>query len=127
MQVLEAALMKELSVPTCAREPPRDGGMMMPEDPRRGGRIESFRQRREDHGNMRGWGFQPIQGRISSPTPGAAASLTTEDLDLLDAAMFAIPDQRMDVRIGFPEVWALPVRTGEALSGDARRRLPAGF
>jgi len=57
MEATEAVLMKELSVPACAREPPRDGGLTGAEDPLRGGSIESFSQRRGEHGDLLGKGF----------------------------------------------------------------------
>jgi hypothetical protein len=42
-------------------------------------------------------------------------------------AMFAIAHQRVPMRVRVAEVRALPVRTGEALGGDALRSSPPAF
>jgi hypothetical protein len=39
LEVAEAALMEELSVPACASEPSGDGGLTITEDPLGGGRV----------------------------------------------------------------------------------------
>ena len=52
---------------------------------------------------------------MASSTECGGAGLTTERLDQLDMAVFAISDQRVDLSISDPVVWALLVRTGEAL------------
>ena len=44
--------MEELSVLACPGEPPRDGGLTEAEDSFGGGRIQSFGQRREHHGDL---------------------------------------------------------------------------
>ena len=43
----EEALVQRLSVPACASEPGRDGGLAVAEDPLRSRRIQPFGQRRE--------------------------------------------------------------------------------
>jgi len=49
---VEAVLMEELSVPACASEPGGDRGLSVAEDAFGGGRVQSFGQRRQDHGDL---------------------------------------------------------------------------
>jgi hypothetical protein len=95
--VAEAALMEELSVLACTREPPRDGGLTVTEDPLGSGWVQPFGQRGEHHGDMMRRGFQTIQGRIEPGSEGSTASLAAEGLNLLSRAMLAIANQRMSV------------------------------
>jgi hypothetical protein len=127
VQGAEAALMEDLSVPACPSEPPRDAGLSKAEDPRGGGSIQPFSQRREHHGDLVRGGFQAIQGRVASGTEGAVAGRTSEGLDALSRAMLAISDERMDLRISIAEVRALRVGTGEALGVDSLRCSSAAF
>jgi len=127
MEVTEAVLMKELSVSSCAREPPRDGGLTGAEDPLCGGRIESFSQRREDHGDLMGRGFQTVQGGVSSGREGSVTRLTAERLDPLGLAMLAIAHQRMLGSIGDAKVAARSVGTSETISGYAFGGSPPAF
>jgi hypothetical protein len=60
------------------------------------------------------WGFQAIQRGVASGTEGAVTRLAAKGLDLLGAAMLAVPDKCMDVSIGVAEVRALLLGTGEA-------------
>jgi hypothetical protein len=55
------------------------------------------------------------------------AGRTSKRLDPLGLAMLAIPNQRMDMSIGDPEVGALLVGTGEAVGIHALRCSPAAF
>ena len=52
---------------------------------------------------------------MASGSERGVAGLTAKGLDLLGTAMLAIPDKRVDVSIGDPEVRALLIGTGEAL------------
>ena len=45
VQVVEAVLMEDLSVPACASEPSRDGGLRIAQDPFCSGRVQPFSQR----------------------------------------------------------------------------------
>jgi len=53
--------------------------------------------------------------------------LTAEGLDLLGTTMLAISHQSMDGSVCDTTVWALLVRTGEALGVDPSGVLPVGF
>jgi hypothetical protein len=53
--------------------------------------------------------------------------LTAKGLDALGMAMLAIPNQRVDVSIGDPEVRALLIGTGEAFGGYPLGGSPAAF
>ena len=46
VQVVEAALMEDFSVPACTREPPRNRGLLKAENPHSRRRIQSFGQPR---------------------------------------------------------------------------------
>src|SRR6266699_1520368 len=119
--------MEELSVPACACEPRLDGGVTVAEDPFGSGRIQPSDPRRQEYGNLVGGGFQTIQWGMASGSEGGVASLTAKGLDALGLTMLAIPDQRMDVSIGDPEVGALRVGTGEARGVHALGGSPAAF
>ena len=105
----------------------RDGGLSKTEDPLSRGSIQPFCERGEHHGDLLGGGFQTIQGGVTTSTEGGAAGLTTERLDQLDMAMFAITDEGVDVRISVAEVPALRIRTSEPFGVDASGGLPGGF
>jgi hypothetical protein len=62
-----------------------------------------------------GRGFQTIQRGVASRTERGSAGLRAKGLDALGLAMLAISDQRVDLSIGDPGVWALLVGTGETL------------
>jgi len=119
LEVAEIVRVKGLSVLASTREPGGDGGRPGAEDPRGRRRIQPFRKRREDHGDLLGRGFQPVQRGVESSTEGGATRLTTERLDALETAMLAIPDERVNLRIGVCEVGALRVGTGVTLGIDA--------
>jgi len=127
LKVAEAALMEELSVAACARQPGADGGLSVAEDPFGGRRVEPFGQRREDHGNLLRRGFHSIQGSIASSTERAAAGRTSKGLDALGLAMRAIAHQSMDGSICDPEVRTLVVGTSEASSRYGLGGSPPAF
>jgi hypothetical protein len=108
VEITEAVLVQGLCMFPSASQPGDDGGLPVAEDPFGRRSVQSFGQRREDHGDLMRGSFQTVQGRV-------AASLAAKGLDLLGTAMLAIPDQRVDVRLGDPEVPALLIGTGEAL------------
>ncbi len=62
-----------------------------------------------------GRGFQTIQRGVASGTERGSAGRTSKGLYALGLAMLAISDQRVDLSIGDPGVWALLVGTGETL------------
>ena len=113
VQVAEAAIMEELSVPACASEPGGDGGLTIPEDPFGGGSVQSFGQRRQHHGDLLGRGFQTVQGGVAPGRERGRAGLTVKRLDPLGMPMLAISDEGMDLSIGDPVVGALLVGTSE--------------
>jgi hypothetical protein len=127
VQVAEAALMEELSVLACPREPPRDGRLTVTKDAFGRGWVEPFGQRREDHGDLVRRGFQTIQGRVVSSAECGVTGLATKGLDLLSSTMLAIPDESVHSSVSLAKVRALPVRTGEALGIDAFRGSPPAF
>jgi hypothetical protein len=120
-------LVQELRVLPSAGQPRGDGRLPVAEDPFRSRRIQPFGQRREHHCDLVRGGFQTIQGRVASSTERDATSRASKGLDALGTAMFAISDQRVDVSVCDPAVRALPVRTGETLSGYAFGGSPSAF
>jgi hypothetical protein len=60
-----------------------------------------------------------VQRCIASSAERGAARLTAERLDPLSMPMLAIPDERMPVCLGDPEVQTLLIGTGEPLGIDA--------
>ena len=127
VQGTEAALMEELSVPACAREPGGDAGLSVTEDPFSGGRVQTFGQRREDHGDLMGRGFQTVQRGMEPGCERRLTGLAAKGLDPLDTTMLAIADQSVDGSVCNPVVDALPVRTGETLGGYAFGGSPSAF
>ena len=127
MEMAEEALVQGVCVPACTREPPRNRGLSGAEDPLSGGRVQSFGQRREHHGDLMGWSFQAIQGGVASGTERRAARLAAKGLDPLRLTMLAIANQRVDVCIGVTEVRALRVGTGEAFGVYTFGGSPSAF
>jgi hypothetical protein len=123
MQVAEGVLMEELSVLACASEPPCDGRLPIAEDAFSRGRIQPFSQGGEHHGDLVRGSFRSV---VSSTERGAAL-LAAKGLDLLSLTMLAIPNQRVDPRIGEAEVHALLIGTGKILGIDAFGRSPTTF
>ena len=72
-------------------------------------------------------GFQTVQGSVAPGSESGTAGRTSKHLDSLGMAMLAIPDQRMNVSLGDPEVRAPLIRTGVAVGVHASGVLPAGF
>jgi hypothetical protein len=126
-EMTEGALMEDLSVPACASEPCGDGGLTVAEDPTGFGSIQPLGQRRQDHGDLMGRGFQTVQGGVTSSTERGAASRTSERLDLLGMAMLAISDEGVDLSIGDAEVRTLLVGTSEALGVHSLGCSPPAF
>src|SRR5258706_6653664 len=116
VEVAEDTFMQGLSVRARARQPGGDGRLSGAEDAFGRRWVQPFGQCSQHHGDVIGRGFQPVQGRIASSTEGGVTGLTPKGLNLLGTAMLAIPNQRVDVSLGDPEVQALRVGTGEALS-----------
>jgi len=71
--------------------------------------------------------FQTIQGGVAPGAEGGAARRASKGLDLLDMAMLAIANERVDLIIGNTEVGAEVVRTGEAFGVDPLGRSPPAF
>jgi hypothetical protein len=76
VQVAEAALMEELSVPARTGEPGRDRGLSVAKNPFSRPRIEPFGQCRQDHGDLLRGSFQTVQRRVAPRTERGAAGLT---------------------------------------------------
>ena len=111
----EEALVQRLSVLTCTSEPPRNSGLSVAEDPFSRGRIQSFSQRRQHHGDLARGSFQTVEGRVAPGSEGSTAGLTAKGLDPFGLAMVAISDERVNVSIGDAEVLTLLVGASEAL------------
>jgi len=127
MQVAEGVLMEELSVLACASEPPCDGRLPITEDAFSRGRVQPFSQGGEHHDDLVRGSFQTVQRSVASSTERGAALLAAKGLDLLSLTMLAIPNQRVDPRIGDAEVHALLIGTGKILGIDAFGRSPTTF
>jgi hypothetical protein len=115
LEMTEEALVQGLCVLACTSEPRRDGGLSKAKDPFGGGGIQSFGQRSEHYCDLMRRGFQAIQGCVASSTERGVAGLTAKGLDALGLAMFAIPNQGVDVSVCDPGVQALWVGTSEAV------------
>ncbi len=127
VQVAEAALMEDFSVPACTCEPPRHRGLLKAENPHSRRRIQSFGQRREYHCDLVRWGFQTIEWSVATSAERGAALLTAKRLDALGLAMLAIANQRVELIIGVAEVLALLIGTGEAGGAHPLGRSPPAF
>ncbi len=123
----ERALVQRVSVLASAGQPGGDGRLTVAEDAFIRGSVQPFGECSEHHGDLLGGGFQMVLLSIVSSAERGAASLTTERLDPLGLAMFAIANQRMHVSIGDAEVLALLIGTGIAFSVDPLGRSPAAF
>ncbi len=126
-EMAEAAFVQELRVLTCTSQPGGNGRLPGAEDPCGGGRVQTFGQRREHHGDLLRGGFQAVQRRVAPGGERGAASLATKRLDWFTAAMFAIPNERMEGSVGVAEVGALTVGTGEAFGVNAFGCTSAAF
>ena len=102
----ERAFVQELRVLARTSQPPRDGGLTVPEDPLGGGWVEPFGQRSEHHRDMTGRSFQSVQGRVTSSAERGAARLTAKGLDVFGLSMLAIPNQRVELIVGVAKVEA---------------------
>ena len=127
VEIAEAALMEDLSVPACASEPGGDRRLTIAEDAFSRGSVQPFGECRQHLGDLLGGGFQMVQRSIASSTERGVAGLTTERLDRLSTTMFAISDQRVDVSFGDPEVRAWSVGTSEAFGGYPLGGSPPAF
>src|SRR5216683_6698003 len=112
MQMAEEALVQNVRVPACTREPGGDGGLLVAEDAFGRRWVQPFSQRRQDHSDLLRRGFHPVQRRVAPGTEGGVARLAAKGLDPLDLAMLAIANQRMHVRIRVGKVEARSVGTG---------------
>src|SRR5262249_40412480 len=115
VQIAERTLVQRLCVFPSASQPGADRGLTKIEDPRGRRRIQPFGQRREDHRDLLGRRFQPVQRGIAPRSECGTARLTTERLDALSLPMQAIANERMKVCICLAEVLTLLISTGEAL------------
>jgi hypothetical protein len=106
-------LVQSVRVYTCTSEPGGDGGLSVAEHTPGSGRIQPFGQRREQHCNVMGRGFQTVQGRVEPGAERSVAGMASKRLDALGRAMLAIADKGMDVGLGDAEIRALLVGTGE--------------
>jgi hypothetical protein len=62
VKVAEAVLMQGLCMVSSASQPSGDSGFSEAEDPLGSGKIQSFGERREDHGDLVRRGFQAVEG-----------------------------------------------------------------
>jgi hypothetical protein len=93
MQSAKEAFVQALSVQPSTSEPGGDGGLTVAEDPRGLRKIQLFGQRRQNHGDLLGGSFQPVQRRVAPRTERRATSRTSKGLDPLDMAMLAISEK----------------------------------
>ena len=114
-------LVQGLCMRALAREPGDDGGLPVAEDPLSGRRVQPKGSRSQHHCDLVRGGFQTIQGGMAPSTERSAAGLAAKRLDLFSVTMGAIPNQGMNLSVCDPEVRALLVGTGEALSVYAFR------
>jgi hypothetical protein len=119
--------MQRLRVLASTRHPGGDRGMPVVEDTLGGGRIQSFGECRQHHGDLTGGSFQTVQRGMTPGSERHVAGLTAKRLDPLSVAMLAISNQGVDVSVYDPGVQALPVRTGEALGVYPLRCSPPAF
>ena len=93
VEVAEAVLVQGLCMFPCASQPRGDGGLSVTEDTLGSRKIQPFGQRRQNHGDLLGGSFQPVQRRVAPRTERRATSRTSKGLDPLDMAMLAIPEK----------------------------------
>jgi hypothetical protein len=127
VQMGEEAHVQGVCVLACTSQPGGDGGLSKAEDPFGGGSVQPFGQRREHHGDLVRGSFQAVQRRVAPGSERGAASLATKRLDLFSAAMFAIPNERMEGSVGVAEVHALRVGTSKPLGAYALGGSPSAF
>ncbi len=99
-----------------------------PCDPFGGGRVQPFGQRVIR--TMATWWegvFRRYNGVLRRARERGVASLATKRLDRFNAAMFAIPNERMEGSVGVAEVHALTVGTSKPFSVDAFGGSPPTF
>src|SRR5258706_13167545 len=72
-----------------AREPRRDGGLTITEDPLGSGRVQPFGQARQHQCDLLRGGFQTIQRRVASSTEGGTGGLAGKGLDPVGMAVLA--------------------------------------
>ena len=89
----ENVLVEALSVFPSASQPRRDGGLTGAEDAFGGGNIQPFSQRSEHHGDVVRWGFQTVERGVASGSECRVTRRTSEGLDPLGAAMFAVSEK----------------------------------
>jgi len=65
VQMEEEALVQGVRVFASTGQPGSNGGLSVAEDPRSRRRIQPLGQRREDHGDLMGRGFQPVQRGVA--------------------------------------------------------------
>jgi len=90
------------------------GACREPCDPFSRGRIPSFGQRRQHHGDLARGSFQTREGGMAPRTERGAASRASKGLDALGTAMLAIPNQRVNLIISDAQGGAFRVGTGVA-------------
>jgi len=110
-----------------ASQPRGDAGLTGAEHPLGGGTIQPFGQRSQHRGDVMGGGLQTVKRGMGPSSERRVTGLASECLDALAMTMLAIPNERVDVRIGDPEVQTLLLGTGKALRVHASGGLPAGF
>jgi len=113
VQVAEGTLVQDLSMLASTSQPGGDGRLSIAEDPWSLGSVQSFGKCSEHHGNFMGWGFQSVQGCVTSSTKCSVTGLATKGLHLLSATMSSITNQSVHVGIGDSGVQTCAVRTGE--------------
>jgi hypothetical protein len=127
VEVTENVFVQRLSVLARPGQPGGHGRLPNAEDPLCCRWVQPFGQRGQYHGDVRGRGFQTIQGRVAPGSERGVARLTPKCLNRFGLAMFAVPDQCMPVRVSVAEVPALLIGTGEAFGGYPLGRSAAAF
>ncbi len=111
----------------CAREPPRDSGVVMAKDACRSRNIQSFGQGREHFAHAMSWGLEPVEWRIAARTERDVTGLTAEGLDPLMPPLVPVAYQCMNLGIPNLIIGTPTIGAGEALGGDAFGRTTAAF
>ena len=119
--------MQDLRVLASTSQPSGDGSLSVAENPFDSRWVQPFSQRRQDHADVGRGRFQTIQRGMAARPESGVARLAAKGLDLLGAAMLAVPDKCMDVSIGDPAVRALLIGTGEAFGVHSLGCPPPAF
>jgi hypothetical protein len=121
VEVLEAALVKSLTMLACPPEPARDRRLAVAKDPHGCRDVESLGQGGEDFGNSLRRCLESVQRSMAARGERVATGLAAEGLDSLGLAVGAVANQGVELRVGDTEVDTARPAAGETLSVDLLR------